>query len=442
MAKSILIVDDDKLIRSFLKALLDDDGYETLQAASGNEGLSYLRQRDVDLVVTDLKMPDMDGLELLRLGREIRPDARWVVITAYGSIDNAVEAMKLGAADYLTKPFRNPEEFRHVIRRTLREAQKDRKIEIISEELEQKLPPVEMIFLGEKMTKLRQLAFEVSPTQATVLIAGPSGTGKELVARVIHNYSPRRNMPFIAVHCAALAESVLESELFGHERGAFTGAATLKKGRFELAEGGTIFLDEIGDISQAVQVKLLRVLQERQIERVGGTRTISVDVRVIAATNRNLQQEIAVGRFREDLFYRLNVFPLVLPRLAERREAIQPLTRYFMGRFAATLGKEIPFLTEDAQNELINYPWQGNIRELQNVIERAMILAHEKLDVEHLNLEKTESPTVSSSGLLKTNEAETIRQVLAEVAGNRREAARRLGISLRTLQYRIRELKP
>jgi DNA-binding NtrC family response regulator len=441
MAKSVLIVDDDALLRSFLKSLLDDEGYETQQAGNGLEGLTFLRQRDFDLVVTDMKMPDMDGLELVRLGRGIRPESRWIVITAYGAIENAVEAMKLGASDYLTKPFRDPDEFRHVVRRAMREAEKDKKIEIISEELDRGQPPLEMIFLGEKMKEVRSMSLEVAPTGTTVLITGPSGTGKELVARVIHRFSGRGDKPFVAVHCAALAETVLESELFGHERGAFTGASALKKGRFELADGGTIFLDEIGEISPAVQVKLLRVIQERQFERVGGMRTISVDVRVIAATNRNLQEEMAAGRFREDLFYRLNVFPVVLPRLVERKGAILPLARYFMARFAGAMGKEVPFLTLEAQKELSEYQWPGNIRELQNVMERAMILAHGELSSRHLNLEKKRPADPAGEGLLKTNELETIQRVLTEAGGNRKEAARRLGISLRTLQYRIRELQ-
>lgn len=440
MAKSVLIVDDDVLMRSFLKSLLDDEGYETLLAENGVEALSVLRQRDFDLVVTDMKMPDMDGIELLRLGRGIRPETRWIVITAYGAIENAVEAMKIGASDYLTKPFRDPDEFRHVVRRTMREVEKDKKIAIISEELDRGQPPLEMTFLGEEMAVVRNLALEVAPTGATVLITGPSGTGKELVARVIHRFSGRGDRPFVAVHCAALAESVLESELFGHERGAFTGASALKKGRFELADGGTIFLDEIGEISPSVQVKLLRVIQERQFERVGGVRTVSVDVRVIAATNRNLREEIAAGRFREDLFYRLNVFPVALPKLIERRDAILPLARYFMDRFAQTMGKEAPRLTDEAQRELSEYPWPGNIRELQNVMERAMILAHDTLEPRHLNLERIRPPDLPGEGLLKATEVETIRRVLTDTGGNRKEAARRLGISLRTLQYRIREL--
>ncbi|MDZ4165011.1 MAG: sigma-54 dependent transcriptional regulator [Smithellaceae bacterium] len=441
MGKAVLIVDDDRLMRSFLASILGDEGHDLEAAANGREGLSRLRQRDFDLIVTDLKMPDMDGLELIRLGREIRPDSRWIVITAYGSINNAVEAMKLGASDYLTKPFRDPDEFRHVVRRVLREAEKDRKIQIISEELDKNQPPLSMIFLGEGMAAVRQLTLEVAPTTATVLITGPSGTGKELIARVIHQHSPRRDKPFVAVNCAALAETILESELFGHEKGAFTGAAALRKGRFELADGGSLFLDEIGDLPPAVQVKLLRVLQERQFERVGGVRTISVDVRVITATNRNLREEMAAGRFREDLFYRLNVFPIALPRLRERREAILPLARYFMDRFAENLGKGLPVLTEAAEQALLGYEWPGNIRELQNVMERGMILAQGELDVRQLNVDRSDHAIASPEGLLKIQEAETIRRILALVQGNRREAARRLGISLRTLQYRIRELK-
>jgi DNA-binding NtrC family response regulator len=440
MQKSVLVVDDDSLIRSFLNSLLDDEGYEVSLAGNGLEGLSLLRQRDFDLVVTDMKMPDMDGLELLRLGRGIRPDTRWVVITAYGAIENAVEAMKMGASDYLTKPFRNPEEFRHVVRRVMRDVEKDKKIEIISEELDRGQPPLEMIFMGEKMAAVRAMAMDVAPTGATVLITGPSGTGKELVARVVHRFSGRGDKPFVAVHCAALAETVLESELFGHERGAFTGASALRKGRFELADGGTIFLDEIGEIAPAVQVKLLRVIQERQFERVGGGRTLSMDVRVIAATNRDLKEEVAAGRFREDLFYRLNVFPIVLPRLVERRESIVPLARYFINRFAVNMGKETPLLTGEAEKELTEYHWPGNIRELQNVMERAMIIAHGSLEARHFNLEKMGVADSAVEGILKSNEGDSIRRVLSETKGNRKEAARRLGISLRTLQYRISEM--
>jgi transcriptional regulator with GAF, ATPase, and Fis domain len=289
------------------------------------------------------------------------------------------------------------------------------------------------------MAQVRKLVQGVAPSGATVLITGQSGTGKELIARMVHNLSPRREGSFIPVHCAALAENLLESELFGHERGAFTGAVSARKGRFELADGGTIFLDEVGEISSAVQVKLLRVLQEREFERVGGTRSISVDVRIIAATNRDLKEEVAAGRYREDLYYRLNVFPITLPPLADRREAILPLADYFLKKFAVASGKTVDRFTLEARTAMGNYPWPGNVRELQNVIERAVILAQGEIDVRHLNLERQGAPVVSEGSILKVNERETIGKVLAEVGGNRKRAARILGISLRTLQYRIKE---
>jgi len=285
------------------------------------------------------------------------------------------------------------------------------------------------------------LVKEVAPTPATVLISGPSGTGKELVARVIHQSSPRREKPFVAVHCAALAETLLESELFGHERGAFTGATTARKGRFELADGGTLFLDEIGELPSAVQVKLLRVLQEREFERVGGTKPVSVDVRVISATNKDLKSEVSSGNFREDLFYRLNVFPISLPPLADRPEAILTLADYFGRKFGDAFGKKPVAFTEGAQSALLKYGWPGNIRELQNIIERAVILASGEIDAHHLNIESSNDDEATADGLLQKVEKEAIQKVLSEVGGNRKKAAQVLGISLRTLQYRIKEFE-
>jgi DNA-binding NtrC family response regulator len=439
MSKRILIVDDDGPMRSFLCTVLGEEGYRLEEARNGTEGLAMLSASDFDLVVTDLRMPGLSGLDLLREGKKARPEARWVVITAYGSIGNAVEAMRSGASDYLTKPLRDPDELRHVVRRVLREAESEAKIHLLSEELGRQFPPAETIFLGEKMAQVRKLVQDVAPAEATVLITGQSGTGKELIARMVHNLSLRREGSFIPVHCAALAENLLESELFGHERGAYTGAVSSRKGRFELADGGTIFLDEAGGISPAVQVKLLRVLQEREFERVGGTRSISVDVRIIAATNRDLKEEVAAGRYREDLYYRLNVFPITLPPLADRREAILPLADYFLKKFAVASGKMVDRFTPEARTAMENYPWPGNVRELQNVIERAVILAHREIDVRHLNLEQQGGPVVPGGSVLKVNERETIRKVLAEVGGNRKRAADILGISLRTLQYRIKE---
>jgi DNA-binding NtrC family response regulator len=418
---------------------LKEEGYRVEEARDGKEGLAKFLGGDFDLAITDLKMPVMTGMELLKKSKKEKPESRWIVITAFGSIDNAVEAMKAGASDYLTKPLSNPDELRLIVRRVLREADAEMTISLLSEELGKQFPSVEMIFLGDKMQKVFQLVKEVSPTSASVLISGASGTGKELVARVIHQMSPRRNKAFIAVHCAALTETLLESELFGHERGAFTGAVASRKGRFELADGGTIFLDEISEIQQSIQVKLLRVLQERELERVGGTKTLSVDVRIISATNKDLKKEVSSGRFREDLFYRLNVFPVGLPPLSERSEAILPLADFFIRKFALPLGKHISGFTSAAQRALMEYTWPGNIRELQNVIERAVILSSGEIDEEHLNIEIFPGPLLAVDGVLQKLERETIQKVLAEVSGNRKTAAQILGVSLRTLQYRIKE---
>jgi len=439
MGKSVLIVDDDALVRSYLAMILREEGHVVGEAPNGKEALAKFLNAEFDLVITDLKMPGMSGLELMQECKKSKPEIHWIIITAYGSIGSAVEAIKAGASDYLTKPFKNPEELRHVIRRVLKEAEAERTISLLSEELGKQFPPMEMIFLGEKMTKVYEMVQEVAPTTATVLIGGTSGTGKELIARVVHMMSPRKNRPFVAVHCAALVENLLESELFGHEKGAFTGAFNRRQGRFEVADGGTIFLDEVSEIPPSVQVKLLRVLQERQFERVGGSQTISVDVRVISATNKDLKAQVSDGNFREDLFYRLNVFPILLPPLVERREAIIPLAEYFAVKYSASLGKKVSGLSSEAKSLLLEYSWPGNIRELQNIIERAVILSKGFVDARHINIERQEDIDSTHDGLLKLTEKETIQRVLAEVAGNRKKAAQILGISLRTLQYRIKE---
>ena len=439
MGKSILVIDDDRLIRSFISTILKEDGHRIEEAENGRSALEKLRNADFELVITDLRMPDISGMDVLCEGRNIRPEARWIIITAYGSIESAVEAMKMGASDYLTKPFGSPDELRHVVRRVLKEVEQEQKLSLMSEELGKQYPPPEMIFLGDRMDSIRRLVEEVAPTPATVFITGSSGTGKELVARMIHQLSPRKDGPFVGVHCAALAETLLESELFGHERGAFTGATSTRKGRFELADRGTLFLDEIGDIAPSIQVKLLRIIQEKEFERVGGTKSLSVDTRIISATNMDLKSAVAGGRFREDLYYRLNVFPIALPTLKERSEAILPLAQYFASKFGASFGKKISGFTEDAKAALFAYRWPGNIRELQNVIERAVILSSGVIDITQLNLETSTGATDAADGLLKLGEKELIRKTLLETKGNRREAAEMLGISLRTLQYRIKQ---
>ena len=438
MGRAILVVEDDALMRSFLVEVLAAEGHRVESATDGTSGLARLGLDAWDLVITDLKMPGLDGLTLLKEGRTIRPETRWIVITAHGSVENAVEAMKAGATDYLLKPFKSPDELRLVVRRALREVESETRITLLSEEIGKDFPPPDLIFLGAAMEKLHAMAREVAPTTASVLLSGASGTGKEVLARVIHAWSPRRDQPFVAVNCAALAESLLESELFGHERGAFTGAVAARKGRFELADGGTLFLDEVGEIAPSVQVKLLRVLQERVVERVGGARPVPVDVRVIAATNRDLKSLVAEGKFREDLYYRLNVFPLRLPSLAERADAVLPLADYFRSKFSARFGKRADHFSDAAQEDLRRYAWPGNIRELQNVVERAVILARGEIDSGHLNLEPG-ADCIPGGGQLKEVEREAIERVLQETAGNRRKAAATLGISLRTLQYRLKE---
>jgi len=438
VSRAILVVEDDALMRSFLVDVLAAEGHRVESAADGAAGLALLEREAWDLVITDLRMPGVDGLALLREGRKLRPEARWIVVTAHGTVESAVDAMKAGATDYLLKPLKSPDELRLVVRRALREAESEARIGLLSEELGRDFPPLELIFLGAAMARLRGPVQEVAPTTASVLLTGASGTGKEVLARVVHAWSPRRDQPFVAVNCAALAESLLESELFGHERGAFTGAVATRKGRFELADGGTIFLDEVGEIAPAVQVKLLRVLQERVVERVGGSRPLPVDVRVVAATNRDLKALVAEGKFRDDLYYRLNVFPLRLPSLAERADAVLPLADFFRARFSSRFGKRVEGFSAAARESLQAYAWPGNIRELQNVVERAVILARGEIDAGQLNLEPA-AVRAPGAGDLKDAERETIQRVLLAAGGNRRKAAAQLGISLRTLQYRLKE---
>jgi len=437
MGKSILVIDDDELMRSFVSTVLREEGHDVEEASNGRSGLDRMVKSEFDLVITDQKMPDISGIDVMNEGKRTRPASRWIIITAFGSIDNAVEAMKSGASDYLTKPLRSPDELRRVVQRVLREAEAEQTISFLSEELGKQFPPMDMIFLGEGMKRIRELVHDVAPTSASVLLTGASGTGKELIARVIHKLSPRKDRPFVAVNCSALADTLLESELFGHEKGAFTGAVSTRKGRFELADKSTIFLDEIGDISPAVQVKLLRVLQERSFERVGGMRAIPVDIRVISATNKELRNEVAAGRFREDLYYRLNVFPIELPPLVRRKEAIIPLAEYFVRRFAPN--RKDVILREESKKALIGYGWPGNIRELQNVIERSVILAKGAIGVQHLNLALSPGDNTIPEGTLKESEREAIRKALERTGGNRQKAADLLGISRRTLQYKIKE---
>jgi two-component system NtrC family response regulator len=373
--ETILIVDDEKNYLTILSALLEDEGFEVLTASSGPEALEIHKSSDLDLILTDMKMPKMDGIELLENIKENDPDLPIVMMTAHGTVDKAVEAMQKGAYTYVLKPFDN-ERLIIYVKKAISTYQVVKENRRLRDAVESQYRFGNIIGKSKKIRDVFDTIQKVAPSSATVLIEGESGTGKELVARSIHFNSPRREKPFVAVSCSALAENLLESELFGHEKGAFTGAVATKKGRFELADGGTLFLDEIGELSANLQVKLLRVLQEKVFERVGGVRTISVDIRILAATNKDLQQEMKDGRFREDLYYRLNVVHIVLPPLKERQEDIRLLVNHFIKKYASERRSAAPVTGVDQEVDRLfyDYNWPGNIRELENVIERVMIL--------------------------------------------------------------------
>jgi two-component system, NtrC family, response regulator AtoC len=377
--KQILVVDDEANLRRVLSAQLSRDGYEVHTAEDGEAGLAFLKEHHIDLVITDLRMPKVDGMELLRAALRDDPSRPVVMLTAYGTVDVAVEALKTGAFDFITKPF-DQNEVRVIVKKALRTrdlASADATRDPITTASAPREGSARFGIIGESPPILDVYAIlqRVADTPTTVLITGESGTGKELVARALHENSSRRDKPFIKVNCAAIPKDLMESELFGYEKGAFTGAVGAKPGRFELAHEGTLFLDEIGEIPNEMQVKLLRVLQESEFERVGGIKTIRVDVRLVAATNRDLKKEITVGGFREDLYYRLNVVPIALPALRERRGDITHLARHFIAKFNARLKKNVEGIEADALERLNAYQWPGNIRELENVIERALLFA-------------------------------------------------------------------
>jgi two-component system NtrC family response regulator len=372
---TILVVDDEKNYLLVLSALLEEEGYEVLTSASSLEALEILKASDVDLVLTDMKMPGMDGIELLEQIKTRDAELPVIMMTAHGTVDKAVEAMQKGAYSYIMKPFDN-ERLTLFVKKAIATYKVVKENRRLRNAVESQYQFGNIIAKSKAMRDVFQLIQKVAPSNATVLVEGESGTGKELVAKSIHFNSPRRDNPFVAVNCSALAESLLESELFGHERGAFTGAVSSKKGRFELAHGGTLFLDEIGELSANLQVKLLRVLQDKSFERVGGVRSIAVDIRVIAATNKNLGLEMRAGRFREDLFYRLNVVHIAIPPLRDRREDIRLLVNHFILKYAAERRSAVPVrgVAQEVDRLFYDYSWPGNVRELENVIERVMIL--------------------------------------------------------------------
>jgi two-component system response regulator AtoC len=458
--KQVLIVDDEPNLRKILSAQLSRDGYEVMTAEDGEQGLALLKEHHIDLVITDLKMPKVDGMTLLRKALELEPELPVVLITAHGTIDTAVEALKSGAFDFVTKPF-DKDEVRQIVAKAL----KTRDLRAADATPVETGRGVRFGIIGDSpgIADLYAVLERVADTPTTVLITGESGTGKELVARALHEHSGRKDKPFIKVNCAAIPKELIESELFGYERGAFTGAVSSKPGRFELANGGTLFLDEIGEIPIEMQVKLLRALQESEFERVGGIKTIRIDVRLVAATNRDLKKLIAAGTFREDLFYRLNVVPIRLPALRERTTDIPLLVEHFLVKFNERLKKKVEGTEPEASETLASYPWPGNIRELENVIERAVLFCDTaKLRASDLppeirgiqamaNVPLPEADlqaALAGEGGLKEHvkvamsrlERELVSRALQQTTGNVTHAARLLKISRKGLQLKMKEL--
>ncbi|MCW5978019.1 MAG: sigma-54-dependent Fis family transcriptional regulator [Bryobacteraceae bacterium] len=434
-AQQILVVDDDPGFRKLLETILKGEGYQVTAASGKQVALHLCDRKQYDLVITDLRLPDGDGIEILRWLREHAPQTPVILITGYGTVTSAVEAMKLGAFDFLGKPLGNPDELRLLARKVFESVTSQHESALFREDQSARFNCGHIIAEDHRMRKVLDLARKVAPTNAAVLLTGESGTGKELVARCIHNHSLRTARVFVAVNCAALSPTLIESELFGHEKGAFTGAVAQHVGRFERAHGGTLFLDEIGELDGNLQAKLLRVLQERRFERVGGTREIAADARVIAATNRNLKRQVEDGKFREDLYYRLNMFPIEIPPLRDRGEDALRLARFFLERAARSLGKRPLRIAPEAEDVLRRYDWPGNVRELENLMERMAILSEDAIEAADLPLAAAAERPVQ----LRDIERQVILDALAANAGNRTRTAAQLGISVRTLQYRLKE---
>lgn len=449
----ILVVDDERGMREFLIIMLQKEGYEATPAGSGKEALDYIAQKFYDIVITDIKMPNITGIDVLKTVKESSPETLVIMITAYASTETAMEAMKIGAYDYITKPFK-VEEIKLILRNAL-EKRRLREENLILKRKIQEWTTSGLIggIVGrsQSIVKIIELIVKIADTPSNVLITGESGTGKELVARAIHNYSFRKERPFFAINCSAIPEGLLESELFGHIKGAFTGAIASKEGIFEVANGGTLFLDEIGDIPPSFQVKLLRILEEKTLKRVGGNQEIKVDVRIVAATNRDLKKALAEGTFREDLFYRLDVIPIEMPSLRERKEDIPLLVEYFLSKFSRILGREVKGVSPEAMQRLIDHPWKGNVRELENVIERAVTLGSSPV-IELRNIEESlhraipnmvplsidiTSEGIDLEGLLTGIEKDLLLKALNKARWVKKDAAGLLGLDFRSFRYRL-----
>ncbi len=451
MQPRVLIVEDEEKLRRVLSLHLESQGFEPLAAGSAEEALRLAPQ--AQLVLTDLRLPGMNGLELLDALRRLNARLPVVVMTAFSSVETAVEAMKKGAADFLPKPF-SLDHLNTVVRKALEVQRLREENTRLREELGRRYRIESIIGTGPKMQDILAAVMRVAPTRTTVLLCGESGVGKDLIARAIHFHSPRAEQPFVKINCTAIPENLMESELFGYEKGAFTGAAASRPGKFEQADKGTVFLDEIGDVPPSVQVKLLRVLQDRDFERLGSNRTRQIDVRVIAATNVDLRRALEEGSFREDLYYRLNVFPITIPPLRERREDIPLLAERFLRRFAAETGSRVREISPEAMRSLVEYDWPGNVRELENVIERSLLYAdgtvllpeHIRLDHAPRRMSNGASGAAATNGFLPEGltldqyEQQLIREALRRAGGNKSQAARLLGLSRNALRYRLSQM--
>lgn len=447
---SILVVDDERSMRDFLAIMLKKEGYQVTVVEDGNQAIKAIQKDIYDLVITDIKMPGIDGLQVLQAIKELSPDTLVIMITAFSSTQDAVKAMKQGALDYISKPF-EVEEIKLVVRNALERKRLSEENRYLKRELESRHTSAAIVGESPAIQRVLKMIEKVSYNRSTVLILGESGTGKELVARAIHQNSPRRNKPFVTVNCGAIPEPLLESELFGHMKGSFTGAIANKQGLFELADGGTFFLDEIGETTPTIQVKLLRVLQDRQFKRVGGTVDIRVDVRIIAASNKDLEKMVREGTFREDLFYRLNVIPIYIEPLRNRKEDIPLLVNYFLRKYSEELGKTISGITDEAMKVLMDYNWPGNVRELENAIERAIALeSGSVISVQSLpdSVRGISTPIkpyipdippegVDLENIVKEVEKGLLMKALQKSGWVKKQAANMLHLSFRSLRYRL-----